>query len=110
MTGPFKLKYFFFGNGKEDIYKSLGHGIRFIIIIALAILFVFGGLQIWNFLFPKRPVNENKPTINVGQGGVSNYTVVQKSDSGWDTGVFAGGLTLGGENGGFVGIEVKKRW
>ena len=110
MQGPLNLKYLVAGVGKEDWYKAWGTGIRLVATIIIIALLGLGGLKLWQFLFPKRPINENKPTINVGQGGISNYTVVQKSDNGWELGIFGGGLRLGDENGTFVGGEIRKRY
>ena len=110
MQGKFSLKYFLLGAGKEDFFKAWGTGVRLLATIIIILLLISGGLYVWNFLFPKAKINENKPTINVGQGGTSNYTVIQKSDSGWEAGAMVGAVTLGGQNGGFVGVEIKRRF
>jgi len=56
-------------------YKVLGLSLK----IAVAGLIIYGALSLWQAFFPKPAKNENKPTINVAEGGTSQYTVNQYS-------------------------------
>lgn len=57
-------------------YKVAGLSLK----VFLLVLVVFGAIAIVNKFFPKKPDNVNQPVINLGEGGTSNYTVIQKTE------------------------------
>jgi len=108
----FNLSYLVAGEGLKDWWKSWGAGIRLAVTIIIIYLLIMGGITLWNKLFPKPLINENKPTINVGQGGTSNYTVIQNKEKNWSAGPIGGAIKMPHEDelGWFGGFSIQYRW
>lgn len=64
----------FFDFSPVAIWTTLGLGLKVLIIA----LIIFGGMTAWEHFFGSTE-NVNMPTINVGEGGTSSYTVVQNN-------------------------------
>lgn len=76
MKGPFDLKYLITGAGKEDWFKALGLGSRFLIVLLIVGLLAAGGMTLWRTFFPKPQQNISKP-VHVGL--LSHDTVDQST-------------------------------
>ena len=106
----FNLSYLISGDGIKDWWKAWGGGIRLLITIIIITLLGMGAFATYRFFFPKPTSNVNKPTINVGQGGTSNYTVIQNKEHNWETDIFGGGLRYDNKDGYFIGGKISYRW
>lgn len=111
----FDLKYLIKGSGAEDWYKALGNGWRIVVIGILALLLIAGGMQVWNFFFPKKSGNINKPTaITLPFSRVGNIdqtsTQVLIEEKSWELGLGGAAITYDNKSGLVVGGWVKRKW
>ena len=111
----FNLKYLIAGNGKKDWYKALGNGWRIAAIGVVVILLVAGGMQVWNFFFPKKSGNVNNPhTVVLPFAKVDKIdqtsTQVLIEEKAWELAVGAAGITYDNKSGLLVGGWLKRKW
>ncbi|MFA5299836.1 MAG: hypothetical protein WC389_16755 [Lutibacter sp.] len=111
----FSLKYLIAGEGKKDWYKALGNGWRIAVIVILAILLFAGGMQVWNFFFPKKSGNVNNPhTVVLPFAKVDKVdqtsTQVLIEEKAWELSVGAGILNYDNKSGVAFGGVLKRKW
>jgi len=113
--GKFDLKYFIFGEGAKDWWRSAGDGIRLALIIAVIMGVILVGINIWNFFMPKPAQNVHKPTVVVLPGAKvdkldMSSTQLLVEDKPWEAGIGGGAITFDNKNGAFMGAWARRRW
>lgn len=113
--GKFDLKYFLFGEGAKDWWRSAGDGIRLALIIAVIIGVVLVGMNIWNFFIPKPAQNVNKPTAVVLPGARvdkldMSSTQVLVEDKPWEIGIGGGLMRYDNKDGAIIGAWGRRRF
>jgi len=94
-------------------YKMLGFAVHLIIpaLIILALIFAFNFVR--GIFTPKKQSQTNTQNIVTKPGGqtdIKNTYINNPQRSGIRTGVHAGAIRLGDDNGGYAGVEVSKEW
>lgn len=86
--------------------------IAYVLITVLILLILVGGYAIYRVFFPKKASQSNTQTYHTDSGGTTEVknTYITNQSNGWSAGVFAGGITLGSEDGLFAGVVVEKKF
>ncbi|MBU0606034.1 MAG: hypothetical protein KKH77_07080 [Candidatus Omnitrophica bacterium] len=97
--------------GKVFSVKGWYQFIGIIARIALIALFVLAFLFVYSLFAPKKPsVQQNQPQITGDHAAVTNNYIQNKEAGAWEAGGHAGVIRLGDQNGGYAGLELKRRF
>lgn len=82
--------------------------------LAVPLLVIFGIVCLVNiWIAPKKSIQNNQPQITVkdqGTAKVTNNYIQNKEAGAWEVGINGGAIRLGDENGGYAGVELKRRF
>lgn len=97
--------------GKVFSAKGWYQFIGFFARVALIVVFALAGYAAYSFIKPKQSIQQNQPRITAKDNAkvVNNYIQNEKTGN-WEVGAHGGAIRLGDQNGGYAGLEVKRRF
>ena len=102
-------------NTPSAIKDRLSHYTQYVIITAVAVLLIVGGVSLWRFIFPKKDTQANNPKVVVTPFARvdaidQTNTQIDMSEKPWEVGIGVGVVQYDNKAGMMAGAFVKRRW